>query len=274
MTSGVDPHRHPGRALVTHLELIEHRIPVAAGHAARIRPDHGIKPGPYPHRRRKIQGHERAPGVPDETVVAAMASSVSWPGRGCACAAVASRRRVPPTAAHVAVRISIPRGAREARQFADVGGVAQRRAGMARVDRRNRLREGLHDLAVELRAGTPPQLPERVRERAPRPIRPGAGHRVERVGHVDDLRQQRRLVAAEAVRVALAIRPLMVQLDNLQMRLEGPELDIADGNRRRRDAKDAARERDEGLSASPQRPLFGPVAPPPSRHGENPAPGV
>ncbi len=73
------------------------------------------------------------------------------------------------------------------------------------------------DLGVELGAGAPPQLAQRVARRTGAPVRARAGHRVVGVGDVDDPRGERDVVAAQAVRVAAAVRPLVMQLDNRQV---------------------------------------------------------
>ena len=75
---------------------------------------------------------------------------------------------------------------------------------------------------------------------ARRTIGARAGHRVERVGDVDDAGQQRDLVAAQPVRIALAVGPLVVQLDDRQVRREEVAR-CAGCARRRRDAARSAR---------------------------------
>ena len=76
-------------------------------------------------------------------------------------------------------------------------------------------------LRVELDAGELAQLPERLLGRQRRhPVGPGGGHRLERVRHVQDPRQQRDLVADQAVRVARAVVPLVVVADDRQLARE------------------------------------------------------
>ena len=53
-----------------------------------------------------------------------------------------------------------------------------------------------------------------------RAVRARAGHRVVGVGDVHDARGKRDVVAAQAVRVAAAVRPLVVELDDRQVRRE------------------------------------------------------
>ena len=88
---------------------------------------------------------------------------------------------------------------------------------------------------IELRAGEAPQHGQRVGRGPPGAVGAGARHRVERVGDVDDAREQRDLVALEAVRIAEPVRLLVVQLDDRQVRLE-------EGDR----AQDAARRARDG----------------------------
>src|SRR5215813_5744004 len=63
---------------------------------------------------------------------------------------------------------------------------------------------------IELRPGTAPDLFERRRQRPLATVRAVRRHRVERVGHSDDSRNQGDVVALEAVRIALAVVPLVM----------------------------------------------------------------
>ena len=63
----------------------------------------------------------------------------------------------------------------------------------------------------------PPELLQRIAGAARGAVGARAGDGVERVGHVNDPREQRNLVPAQAVRIALAIRPLVMELDDRQM---------------------------------------------------------
>ena len=69
-------------------------------------------------------------------------------------------------------------------------------------------------------AGEPPELLHRLGAAARRAIGARARHRVERVGDVDDAREHGDVVAVQAVRIALAVGPLVVQLDDRQVRRE------------------------------------------------------
>ena len=88
------------------------------------------------------------------------------------------------------------------------------------VDRGQRAGERVHDFGVELRAGAAPQLAQRLGRGSRRAIGARAGHGVEGVGDVDDAREQGNLVAAQAVRVAAAVGPLVMQLDDRDVRRE------------------------------------------------------
>ena len=79
--------------------------------------------------------------------------------------------------------------------------------------------EGVHDVRIELDAAELAQLGQRLlgRERG-HAVRPGGGHRLEGVGHVQDAGQLRDLVADEAIRVARAVEPLVVVADDRQLR--------------------------------------------------------
>ena len=72
---------------------------------------------------------------------------------------------------------------------------------------------------IELDAAVLAQLAERLllaeRRHA---VRPGGGHRLERVGDVQDPRQARDVVAHQSVRVARAVEPLVVMADDRQLR--------------------------------------------------------
>ena len=105
------------------------------------------------------------------------------------------------------------------------------------LDRRHGRGERLHDFGVELRSRAAPELAQRLGAAARRAVGARARHRVEGVGHMDDAREERDFVAAQPVRVALAVRPLVVQLDDRQVRRE--EVDAAQDARA--DARDAAR---------------------------------
>src|SRR5436190_7894553 len=83
-----------------------------------------------------------------------------------------------------------------------------------------RLGERVDDVGVEFGAGAAPQFLQRFARRPRAAVRAGGGHRVVRVGDVDDAGGQRDVVAAEAVRVAAAVRALMVQLDDRNVRRE------------------------------------------------------
>ena len=69
---------------------------------------------------------------------------------------------------------------------------------------------------VELRAGDAAQLGERGLERDRRAIRVARRHDVEAVGHGEDARQQRDVVAGDVVRVAVPVDPLVLAQDDLR----------------------------------------------------------
>ena len=73
---------------------------------------------------------------------------------------------------------------------------------------------------IELRASVALQLHEGNRCRARRTVGAGTRHGVEGVGHVHDPRVERNVVGQQAEGIALAVGPLMVQLDDREMRLE------------------------------------------------------
>ena len=77
------------------------------------------------------------------------------------------------------------------------------------------LDEDLDEAGVELLAGDPAQLLDRVVARHRRAVGVARGHHVVGVGDGDDPRQLRDVVACEAARVALAVDPLVVGEDDL-----------------------------------------------------------
>src|SRR3954468_8546810 len=84
--------------------------------------------------------------------------------------------------------------------------------------RRHRAVKRFPHVTVELRPGVPAQFCQR-RGRGPcRTIGARTGHRVVRVSHVNDARVEWNLFGAEPERVAESVRPLVVQLDNRQVR--------------------------------------------------------
>src|SRR6185312_12220640 len=72
----------------------------------------------------------------------------------------------------------------------------------------------LDDLRVELAAGAAPQLLDDGGQRQRRPVRPVGRHCVERVGAADDPRDQRDVLAGEAVRIAGAVPALVARADD------------------------------------------------------------
>ena len=84
-----------------------------------------------------------------------------------------------------------------------------------------RLDERVDHDRVELDAGELAQLAERLLGGQRRhPVGPGGGHRLERVGDVEDPGELRDLVADQPVRVARAVVPLVVVADDRQLRRE------------------------------------------------------
>ena len=76
--------------------------------------------------------------------------------------------------------------------------------------------EDLHEARVELGAGHPPQLRDRVVEAHRRAVGVAGGHHVEAVGHGQDPREQRDLLAGQVARVAAAVDPLVVAEHDLR----------------------------------------------------------
>ena len=93
------------------------------------------------------------------------------------------------------------------------------------LDRRHGRRQRVHDLGIELRSRAPPQLAQRFGRAARGTIGAHRGHGVEGVGDVHDAREERNLVAAQPVRITLAVGPLVVQFDDRQVRRQ--EMDAA-----------------------------------------------
>ena len=81
-------------------------------------------------------------------------------------------------------------------------------------DARQRGGERADDFGVELGAGAAPELAQRVAGRPRAAVGARAGDGVVRVGDVHDARGERDVVAAQPVRIAAAVRPLVVQLDD------------------------------------------------------------
>ena len=80
------------------------------------------------------------------------------------------------------------------------------------------LREGVHDLGIELDPGELPELGHRLLTRERRQaIGARCRHRLEGVGHVEDPRQHRDLVAHQAVGIAGAVVPLVVVSNDRQL---------------------------------------------------------
>src|SRR5215213_6820512 len=77
--------------------------------------------------------------------------------------------------------------------------------------------QGADDFGMELRPRAAPQLAKRVAGRPGAAVGACAGHRVVGVGDVDDPGDQGNVVTAQAVRIAAAVRPLMVELDDLEV---------------------------------------------------------
>ena len=82
----------------------------------------------------------------------------------------------------------------------------------------DQLDEDLDEFGVELLAGDPAQLDDRVVRGHRRPVGVARGHHVVGVGDRDDPRQLRDLLALEAARIALAVDPLVVGEDDLRDR--------------------------------------------------------
>ena len=80
------------------------------------------------------------------------------------------------------------------------------------------LDEDLDEFGVELFAGDPAQLLDRVVARHRRAVGVARGHHVVGVGDRDDPRELGDFVAGEAARVALAVDPLVVGEDDLRHR--------------------------------------------------------
>jgi hypothetical protein len=66
--------------------------------------------------------------------------------------------------------------------------------------------------------GEPFELRERLGRRQRSAVRPSAGHRVERIRHVDDARRKRDGFRPQAEWIPAAVRTLVVQLDDRQVR--------------------------------------------------------
>src|SRR5262245_42538728 len=83
-----------------------------------------------------------------------------------------------------------------------------------------RLGQRVHRRRIELRAGVALQLHQGDGRGSRRTIRTRAGHGVERVGHVHDSRVEWNVVTEQAEWVAPAVGPLVMQLDDGEVRLE------------------------------------------------------
>jgi hypothetical protein len=92
-------------------------------------------------------------------------------------------------------------------------------SGILDAGRPMRPRECIHDLRIELNPGELPELGHRLLARQRRqPVGARRRHRLEGVGHVEDPRQHRDLVAHQAVRIARAVVPLVVVPNDRQLR--------------------------------------------------------
>ena len=87
---------------------------------------------------------------------------------------------------------------------------------------------GLHDVRLEPGAGMGPQFSHRFGRGARRSIRASRRDRVERIRDPHDGGEERDLIALRSVRIAAAVRLLVMQLDNREVvgeeaqRLEDP----------------------------------------------------
>src|SRR4029077_17703414 len=91
------------------------------------------------------------------------------------------------------------------------------------MDRGHLAYEQFHDLGIPLVSGAVYQQCEGLVDREPRPVRAVVDERVESVADGDDSRQARDLPAAEAVRIAAPVEPLVVVADDWQQARRGTQ---------------------------------------------------